>query len=79
MGSLGHVESYISELEKIAKNNNAEEIYNYISNRNNNFAARVVVMNMTDKLPEEHHNKIMALGLINDLSSSGVLYLEKFK
>jgi ribonucleotide reductase beta subunit family protein with ferritin-like domain len=79
MGSLGHVESYISELENIAENNNAEEIYNYISNKNNNFAARVVVLSMTDKLPEEYHNKMIALGLINDLSSSGLLYLEKFK
>lgn len=79
MGSLGYVESYICELEKTAERNDPEEIYNYISNRNNNFAARVVVLNMTDKLPEEHHNKMIALGLINDLSSSGALYLEKFK
>ena len=79
MGSLGHVESYICELEKKAERNEPEEIYNYISNKNKNFAARVIVLNMKDRLPEEYHNKMIALGLINDLSSSGLLYLEKFK
>jgi hypothetical protein len=34
MGSLGHVESYICELEKTAERNDPEEIYNYISNKN---------------------------------------------
>lgn len=79
MGSLGHVESYICELENVAERNNPEEIYNYISNENNTFAGTVIVTSIKNKLPEEYHNKIIALGIINKLSKSGKLYLKKYK
>ena len=39
MGTLGYFESYVSQLEKVAERNNPEEIYGYISNQENNFAA----------------------------------------
>ena len=79
MGSLGHVESYLIHLEQIVNQNQVEEIYQILINEKNTFAGNYVSDKISRRLPEEYHNKILALSLTRQLPKHSINYLGKFK